>query len=288
VTKKDKTLRDLGQDGETSCANDLNDDGDVVGFVGTADGSRAVLWKGDERIDLGTLGGATSIAYAINKSGWVAGSAAMKKGKKEVTRAFLWKEGAMADLGTLGGDFALAQDVNDAGWIAGTATRRPGKGLYEPGTAAVVWQDGQIKALGSLGGDVSAALGINEAGWLVGGATTAAGLEYGGLGTHAFIWKDEVLYDLGTPSGADLSVANDVNKKGEAVGFGGDAAPKDPNNAQQALLWESDGYLVLLNETIDDDSGWTLLTAFAINDDGKIAGLGLKDGQYRGCMLKPK
>jgi probable HAF family extracellular repeat protein len=287
VTKKDEKLLDLGRDGETSCANDLNADGTVVGFVGTAGGSRAMLWKDDQRTDLGTLGGATSIAYAINKSGWVVGSAAMKRGEAEVMRAFLWKDGAMADLGTLGGDAALAHDVNDAGGVAGTATSRPGKGLYESGTSAVVWKDGQIKALGSLGGDVSAAMGINEAGWVVGGATTEAGREYGGLGTHAFLWKDEILYDLGTPSGADVSIANDVNKKGEVVGFGGDPAPKNPDNARQALLWEADGYLVLLNDAIDGDSGWILLTAFAINDDGEIAGLGLKDGQYRGFLLKP-
>ncbi len=142
--------------------------------------------------------------------------------------------------------------------------------------------------LGTIGGDVSAALGINAKGWVVGGATTEAGIEYGGLGTHAFIWKDELLYDLGAPDGSDLGVANDINKKGEVVGFGGDPEPRDPNNAQQAIFWEADGTLVRLNDTIDDDNGWNLLTAFAINDDGRIAGLGLKDGEYRGFLLKKK
>jgi probable HAF family extracellular repeat protein len=287
VALQDKKLRDLGQDGETSSANDINTAGDVAGFVNTADGSRATLWKGDQRIDLGTLGGATSVAYGISDQGWVVGSSGMTIDDREVMRAFVWKDGAMSDLGTLGGDFAFAQAVNDTGWTVGAATTEPGKQLYEAGTLAVVWKDMLATKIPSIGGDISAALGVNANGWVVGGATTAPGLEYGGIGTHAFLWKENELYDLGTPSGSDMSVANDVNLAGEAVGFGGVAEPEDPNNAQQAILWEVDGTLVLLNDAISDDD-WNLLTAFAINDEGQIAGLGLKNGEFRGFLLKKK
>ena len=189
---------------------------------------------------------------------------------------------SITDLGALqGGDYSIGYGINPDAAVAGMSSVPGGA------TRAVILRGKKLTDLGQ-DGDTSTALGINEAGWVVGGATTAPGFEYGGAGTHAFLWKDEILFDLGAPEGADVSVANDVNTKGEVVGFGGDPKPKNPNNAQQALFWDEKGKMFYLNDTIDDDNGWTLLTALAINDDDRIAGLGMKDGQYRGYLLKKK
>jgi hypothetical protein len=65
-------LVDLGP-GE---AVDINDDGDIVGFDGSADGNGAVLWRDGEKTDLNTRiadGWKLSIAEAINDDGWIAG-----------------------------------------------------------------------------------------------------------------------------------------------------------------------------------------------------------------------
>src|SRR5262249_37859544 len=51
--------------------------------------------------DLGTFGGTISNAYAINKSGQVAGGADLTGGT--VSHPFLWYAGRLHDLGTLGG-----------------------------------------------------------------------------------------------------------------------------------------------------------------------------------------
>lgn len=73
--------------------------------------------------DLGTLGGFSSIAYAINDRGQVVGSSdlPLTANNKDVadSHAFLWEPGSMRDLGTLGGQDSDAYAINDPGQIIG-------------------------------------------------------------------------------------------------------------------------------------------------------------------------
>ena len=55
-------------------------------------------------IELGTLGGQSSLASAINEHRQIVGSSETAAGE---THAFLWENGHMTDLGTLGGDIQL-------------------------------------------------------------------------------------------------------------------------------------------------------------------------------------
>ena len=62
----------------------INESGQVAGTLN----GRAVLWTaGQGMLDLGTLGGTSSRAYAINSLGYVAGSSTTATG---ATHAFLW------------------------------------------------------------------------------------------------------------------------------------------------------------------------------------------------------
>jgi len=287
VKLEDLDLTGLASNDSASSANDINKNGQAVGYISSAEtsGQRATLWHEAGETDLGTLGGPFSIAHGINDKGDVVGQSTLADGI--IAHGFLWHDGALADLGTLGGEFSIAKDINAEGLIAGLSTSEPGQQPYGPGTKAVLWgPDGMID-LGALGGDVAAAAGINSKGWVVGGATTEKGLEFGGPGTHAFVWKNDTLLDLGAFDGADFSNANAINKDGQIVGFAGNPYASDPNNSMTATLWEEDGTMVNLNEAIDLVSGWFLVTAMGINDKGQITGLGITDGQYRGFLLEP-
>lgn len=88
--------------------------------------------------DLGTLGGATSIARGINDLGWVVGESLTAEGE---THAFVWTPtDGMVDLGTLGGTFSTAADINNQGYIVGDALTEAGRRvpviwIYDPSAA---------------------------------------------------------------------------------------------------------------------------------------------------------
>ena len=73
--------------GDFTYPGGINDDGDMVGWarpVGTSGTGiiHAVLWTGSSVRDLGTLGGGTSSAWAINDSGVVTGGADKRSGSE--------------------------------------------------------------------------------------------------------------------------------------------------------------------------------------------------------------
>jgi probable HAF family extracellular repeat protein len=185
----------LGTLGGYSVANDLNDQGWIVGGSGiavdgtpasvVAAGARAVLWQDGEFIVLGTLGGDISQARAINETGQIAGYSTTGPDQTfpgPGMHAFLWEDGTMTDLGTLtGGETSLAFAINEAGQVVGTSISPDAPSYVTTGYSAVLWHDGAIANLNDLipadsGWWLSTAYGINDAGQIVG-----AGYYYGRL-----------------------------------------------------------------------------------------------------------
>src|SRR6266566_2968106 len=92
--------------------------GSERGEIDPATGARvnhAVLWKGNEIVDLGTLGeGLNSVALQVNNGGQVVGISTINIVPDPFGFAggsihpFLWQNGVMQDLGTLGGPDAFA------------------------------------------------------------------------------------------------------------------------------------------------------------------------------------
>jgi len=236
-----RQMKDLGTlGGEESLANDINQLGQVVGGVQTAEGeSHAALWSPNGTItDLGTLGGEISVAQGINDAGQIVGLSLTETG---AIHAFLWTphqiggtEGSMVDLGSLGGLDSYGFGINLAGQVVGMLSppvENPGE---EPSSfLPFLWSptqprgdEGEMVGIGSLGGGEGIAQGINHYGQVTGASLTEDFLP------HAFLWTpDQVrgsqgsMRDLGT-LGAHDSSATAVNDFGQVAGDASVVRPK--------------------------------------------------------------
>ena len=209
-------------------------------------------------VDLGTLGGASSVALDVNSRGHVVGRSLTANGE---THAFLIADGVMQDLGTLGGPVSSAEAINEVGQVAGRSTTATGEMravLWTNGTMldlgpisadftgpefgrrvihlngqgqvtweTVVWSNGGLTQLGSLGGGATEVRAINDRGEVAGWSTVPSGQ------AHAFLWREGVMYDLGDGFGLG-SEARAINAAGQVVG-----AARINSGQQHAVLWEN-------------------------------------------------
>jgi probable HAF family extracellular repeat protein len=291
----------------------INSSGQVVGSFSAGDATHGFLYSGARFVDLGTLGGTYSTARGINDAGVVVGASDNAAGN---THAFVYANGAMNDIGTLGGNNSSAAAINNNGQVAGAADGPDGSYafLYSPGTGML--------GLGTLPDGVSSrAEGINNAGVVVGGSLTGATPlpQF-----HAFTYGSGVMTDLGSLTGA-FSVAQDINDKGVVVGWSnagfnvdhaflysagvmtdlgtltgqGSSGAYGINNAGQVVGWSEvanketrailyeDGAMVDLDTLLDPASGWTIQSAFAINDLQQIAAYGCNQDACQALLLDP-
>jgi probable HAF family extracellular repeat protein len=92
----------------------MNDSGELVGSLN----GRASRYKDGALLDLGTLGGAESLAMDINEAGEIIGKAQLDTG---FYRAFVYRAGQMYNLGALGREDSEAISINDVGQLTGVA-----------------------------------------------------------------------------------------------------------------------------------------------------------------------
>lgn len=246
-------------------------------------------------IDLGTLGGPTADAFAVNNNGEVAGVSTLGDAN---LNGFVWdtsltafpppaddlqshavainSQGDVAllafDLGELGSRGYLIQDgataplgdlapraLNDAGMVAGTvASVDVSFGWVEH---AATWDNGVVTDLPSLGGHFSYAHGINSAGDVVGMSFTN-----GDANWRAVLWRSGAAHDLGTLGGSK-SYAHAIDDAGNVVGMAEDAsgAPhafKYTTNASGGVVTRTN-----LGTLLGGSS-----CAYAINASGAIVG----------------
>jgi probable HAF family extracellular repeat protein len=200
-------------------------------------------------VDLGTLGGTSSMAQGVNASGAVVGFSANAFSS---TDAFLYcdGDGLMDDLAMPGSSASTAAAISRAGYVAGA--------MHTAGNIArhaFLYKAGVMLDLGTLGGFSSAATGISPSGvQVVGQSRTATGVQ------HAFVYAFGAMNDLGTLPGGGYSSASAVNTYGEIVG------DSDSSFGDRAVLFT--GGAVRDIGTL----GGTHSMALAINDFGQIVG----------------
>lgn len=206
-----RVMTDLG--GVRSVANGVNDLGQIVGSSDFGFISHAVLWnRGSQQpIDLGTLGGTYSRAWAINNFGVVVGDSDTADG---TSHAFRWdpRSRRMSDLGTLGGDYSTATAINDLGQIVGVARTSQFLGhafRWDP------WS-GRMHDLGTLPNSVtSVATGINNRGEIVGNTNNV-----GDFTDRAFRWDPRTSRMSTLPGVPDVyNHATGINELGQVAGY---------------------------------------------------------------------
>ena len=301
VRWKDGQIFDLGTlGGNVSAGTSINNRGQVVGFalngvpdpfsiydfqifqVPNGTQTLAFLWQHGVMQDLGTLGGPDAWGDFVNDRGQVAGFSYTSSTPNSdngpdcpanipTQHPFLWEDGRMTDLGSLGGTCAGSElanfqgGLNNRGQVVGGSTLA-GNLVFHP----FLWtKPGPMQDLGTLGGDCGTAFAINDAGEVVGYSCTP-----GDQQLHAFMWtQDAGMTDLGILGGDVVSIAVEINSKGQIVGTSW------VNNifGRHAVLWQ-DGQIIDLNTVIPPNSALHLTDAFAINDRGEIAGVGVPSG----------
>jgi probable HAF family extracellular repeat protein len=262
-------------------AGAINDQGEVVGgSQGFESPSTAFRWHENKTIDLGRLPGhVTATAEDINQAGQIIGhSSAPMYFTREAdlpAQGIIWEDGQIRELTpAIEGVEVRPRAISDDGQIVGNAW------FSEQGIErAIFWTGNDITEIQPLAGDdACSAVGVNSSGAIV-GQSYVANIPFPQTRGFLFTLTDRSMNELIGIEGAYRTVPTGINESGWIVGtsgFRGDTV--GVADEMRAVLWR-DGDVADLNSLIPSDSGWDLIEATAINDQGWIVGIGSTEGR---------
>jgi len=291
--KHGKTINLGTLGGNESFSIAVNNRGQVVGLaenatpdsfgLGFGQQARAFLWERGLMRDLGTLGGPDAFAIDINDRGQILGVSFIDSIPDPTTGVptldgFLWENGKMIEIpDPLGGTQISPYYLSERGQVVGNANLAGDN--FEQARHPFLWAEGTFTDLGTFGGTIGDAYKINDAGQIVGEASFAD------TTYHAALWRNGSISDLGTIGTDPCSVAQDINSRGQAVGWSGVC---DYSATPRPFLWDKTGPVVDLNTLISSASGIYVFFASNINDRGEIAAAGLlPNGDVHAVLLIP-
>ena len=155
-------------------------------------------------------------------------------------------------------------DTASQGFGVSTGGIAVGRSFRSGGTQAFTWtRGGGIVGLPNLSGrSFCVSNSANDSGIVVGtGATTAFG-----SARLPVIWQNGVVSQFPLPPGQTLGDANHVNASGVAVGSA------NSGSAQRGVIY-SGGSASIITQTTSNGSYF--LTAFGVNDSGRVVGQGI-------------
>lgn len=276
--------------GTYSTAVSFNSQGVAVGNGDVGDSRpHALLYRGDKVIDI-EPSAANAYAHYINEDGVIVGN--YLKGFSGCANylAVIWTEDSRkpgrfnrVDLQPYpGGDakarcasaMAANQSLQVAGWVQNS--------LF--GQRGALWNNDAKHTLTLLeplpGANSSFAWAINDLGQVVGDS-----------GNRGVLWNNDAAHTPielpPLPNGDNYATARAINRLGHVLGSSSTLLPGSGSGNRQ-VIWR-DGGVFELQSLLDpvSGSGWTIVSASALNDLGQIVGYGKHDGEERLFLMTP-
>ncbi|RQO57947.1 hypothetical protein DBR47_14220 [Paucibacter sp. KBW04] len=266
-------------------ATAINDAGQIAGYYYRSSDSsyRAALWDGGQFRDLGSLGGNSAYAAALNGQGTAVGQSLIADGQN-LWHAFKWRDGAMTRIaGVLDQGFASgASGINEGGQTVGWFTQGNHRGnqafLHSDSGGAV---DLGAYTVGLQAGERPAgAVGINALGQIVAQSSSGRALllspegslswaqSAGGSISEAGNWDSGLgftpnrLLDVEIVSSSAQTVFVDRSFSAKSLQLGGDLPG---GNAAISLRLN-------VGHVIDAGSGLVIGRSGTLSGDGRVLG----------------